>query len=173
MEPVVFLEKCSQVMISAVIQGIPDLNSKFERVLDAIDKPEIEPIVMAGARKMRGHVRRGAPKGHTGNLKRGVQAKKLQRRYGYPVAAVVQPNWKKAPHTRWVNEGIGHIRVPTEKARKLAPGSTWFWPGHGRVSNTGRMGANPFYKSAFDTYGSTVRAEVTAKVKAKIDGAIS
>jgi len=102
------------------LQGADKLVTSLGKTIDAIDKDKLDPIVLDAANALRAEIRKAAPKGKTGNLKRSLIRKKLPRKTGYPSAAVVRPNMKRAPHA-WLVE-YGHGGPHPAKAHP------YFWP---------------------------------------------
>jgi len=107
-------------MISMKLQGADKLALSINKTIESMEKSKMEPIVLWAANALRAEIRKAAPKGSTGNLKGGFIRKKLPRKTGYPVAAVVRPNYRRAPHAHLVEYGHG--------GPKPAGPHTYFWP---------------------------------------------
>lgn len=91
-----------------VVQGIPELSGKLERMRNELGPDVTEPILLRGAETMAAAVRARAPIGPTGNLRRGVVAKKLQRRENQP-AAIAAMDYRIAPHAHFLEAGTKNM----------------------------------------------------------------
>jgi len=132
-------------MFSVEVKGIVQAADKLSKAVDVLEKGKVEPIVLKGANKLRRFIRMNAPKGPTGNLKRGMQRKLLPRRIDYPVVGVVKPNYKIAPHTHLVEEGHGGPHP---------------------------AGAHPFFVPIAQSKGPVIQKEIMDEIKANLDKAL-
>ncbi len=142
-------------MISFKVTGIDKLTDSFEKTIDSVDKPKMEPHVLWGANKMRSKIRneiRRQKLRKTGNLSRGQIRKKLPRRFGYPAAAVVRPNWRKAPHSYFMNYGT------QERVQYKTTGR-----------EVGRVQPTYFFTATTDQHGSSIQQEVLNRIANDVD----
>ena len=91
-----------------VVQGIPELRGKLDQMKKQLGPDVTEPILFHGAEIMAEAVRGRAPIGATGNLRRGVVAKKLQRRGDQP-AAIAAMDYRIAPHAHFLEAGTKNM----------------------------------------------------------------
>ena len=94
--------------MTIAVMGIPELSGKLERMRKELGPDETEPILVRGAEVMANSVRGRAPLGPTGNLRRGVVAKKLQRRGDQP-AAIAAMDYRIAPHAHFLEAGTKYM----------------------------------------------------------------
>jgi len=67
-----------------------------------VDRKELLKVLNRAALRVKEEIKRDAPVGPTGNLKRSIQKRTLR---GEPPAVQVRSNFKKAPHTHLVVQG--------------------------------------------------------------------
>ena len=142
------------------MQGYSELEKKYKHLIEAVDERQMETALMKPARKLRNAIKAKAPRGKTGNLKRGVVAKKFKSKIkGHP-AVFVAMDYRKAPHANLVEFGTGGLRYPTSRAKKMKPGESWLTSSiNGRVvriKHTGRMPAQSYFRSTIDTQGQSI-----------------
>ena len=146
------------------MQGYSELEKKYKHLINVVDEKQMETALMKPARELQRAIRRKAPKGATGNLKRGVVAKRFKRKIkGHP-AVFVAMDYIKAPHANLVEYGTGGLRYPTEKARKIKPGESWLTTIGGkvvRIRHTGKMPARSFFRSTVDIQKSKIIDEIS------------
>ena len=97
-------------MATVHIEGVEDLVETIDRMIEGVKPSKIEPVLDKAAGKIAREVRARAPVGPTGNLKRAVKKKKLQRWFGSPAPVIVAIDRKKAPHAWLVTHGTSGIR---------------------------------------------------------------
>jgi len=91
-----------------MVQGIPELQGKLERMKNELNPDETEPILVRAAEIMANTIRARAPVGPTGNLRRGVVAKALQRREKQ-TAAIAAMDYRIAPHAHFLEAGTKYM----------------------------------------------------------------
>ena len=145
------------------MQGYSELEKKYKHLIEVVDERQMETALMKPARKLRNAIKAKAPRGKTGNLKRGVVAKKFKAKIkGHP-AVFVAMDYRKAPHANLVEYGTGGLRYPTKRAKKVKPGETWFvnLGGHiVEIEHTGRMPAKSYFRSTIDTKKGSITDEI-------------
>ena len=97
-------------MATVHIEGVEDLVETIDRMIEGVKPSKIEPVLDKAAGKIAQEVRARAPVGPTGNLKKAVKKKKLQRWFGSPAPVIVAIDRKKAPHAWLVTHGTSGIR---------------------------------------------------------------
>jgi HK97 gp10 family phage protein len=103
--------------IDIEIQGIEELEKQMENLIKSVDPDKVEPVLLDAARVVAKDAKRRAPKGKTGNLKKGIVAKKTRRKGGVSAAlglnvgeaapAITAIDFRKAPHAALVEFGHG------------------------------------------------------------------
>jgi len=88
------------------ILGMKQLEERFGKLELILDDKDIEDAFLAGARKFR-DVARSKVKVKTGNLKKGIVAKKFKTKIKGQPAAFVAIDRKIAPHAHLVEYGHG------------------------------------------------------------------
>jgi HK97 gp10 family phage protein len=122
-----------------------ELRAAINDVMGAMDDKEVANIMLEGAKVVKTAIKRGAPRGPTGNLKKAVKAKKAKRWQKHRPSAWAAVDRKKAPHAHLVENGHAVVM-----GGKLGEG--------GRV--VGHVPANPFVRRAAESTRSQVRAVV-------------
>jgi len=127
---------------------------EFHRTLLALAKSlpneKTEPVMMEGAKIIAAAAKANAPKGPTGNLKKGIKAKFLRQISNFPRSAAAVSN---APHDHLVEYGTAPRRQKTT----------------GRY--TGSMPAHPFFRPAVDANKGRVYRQIIDKFWDMILGA--
>ena len=134
------------------LEGYTELQKKFHNMIDIIDEREMNKALMRPVRKLRTAIRRAAPEGPTGNLRRGIVAGKFKPAIKGAPGFFVRVSGRIAPHAWLVEHGTGGLRYPTHKASKVKAGK-WLAAFNGIVrwiEHTGRMPANPFFRRTVD-----------------------
>ncbi len=130
------------VKMSVDIKGLDELERRIKSLRSALEAKEVEGILVEGARIIRDDAKRRAPLGPTGNLRRGVKAKKGKRRGKMYSTAFAAMDWKVAPHAYLVEYG------------------------------TSKMRARPYFRPAIDSMKDQVRQTVQAGVDKLLQEAI-
>lgn len=92
------------------IKGLEELNKKLTEVVKSLNPDKVEPVLSKGARQMSSAIRRNAPRGPTGNLKRSIKTKKLKPlAWNNPAASIAAIDRKIAPHA-WLVEHKGRSK---------------------------------------------------------------
>ncbi len=99
------------------IQGIEELEKQMESLIKAVHPDKVEPVLLDAAKVVAKDAKARAPKGKTGNLRKGIVAKKTKRRGGMTAAlglsageaapAITAIDFRKAPHAHLVEYGHG------------------------------------------------------------------
>lgn len=143
-----------------VIQGFEELEKKYKHLIEFVDEEKLETGLMEPAKKLKSAIRRKAPKGPTGNLRKGVVAKRFKKKVKGSPSVFVAMDYRKAPHANLVEFGTGGLRYPTSRAKKMKPGESWLTSSiNGRVlriKHTGRMPAQSYFRSTIDTQGQSI-----------------
>ena len=89
------------------IKGMEELGKTIAEMTKSLNPDKVEPILSKGARKMSSALRKNAPEGLTGNLKRSAKTKKLKPlTWNSPAASIAAIDHKIAPHA-WLVENRG------------------------------------------------------------------
>ncbi len=144
------------------LEGYAELQKKFRTMVDIIDEREMNRALMRPVRKLRTAIRRAAPKGETGNLRRGIVAGKFKPVIKGAPGFFVRASGKIAPHAWLIEHGTAGLRYPTHKARKVK-GGKWLAAFNGIVrwvEHTGKLRkpARPFFRSTVDARRNEVEA---------------
>jgi HK97 gp10 family phage protein len=131
------------------IEGLDDLDKQIEDLIKAMGPDEVEPILLTGAKKIKDYAKINAPLGPTGNLKKSIIAKTLQRRgsamnalgigAGNPAPAIAGIKSKIAPHAKFLEFG------------------------------TVKMAAHPFLRPAWDYNKDRVQLQIIRELQGKLD----
>ena len=99
------------------IEGIEELEKQMESLIKAVHPDKVEPVLLDAAKVVAKDAKARAPKGETGNLKKGIVAKKTRRKGGMTAAlglsageaapAITAIDFRKAPHAALVEFGHG------------------------------------------------------------------
>ena len=140
------------------IQGQAEFAATLLALAKCLPNDKVEPVLMEGAKVVAADAKRRAPKGPTGNLKKGIKAKKLKQIGAYPRSAAAVSN---AKHAYMVEYGSpGRYKKKTGKGvRKMG-------------SSSGPMPANPYFRQAVDTNTGPVQSQVMDGLGKLIDGAM-
>ena len=99
------------------IQGIDELEKQMQRLIGTVSADKVEPVLLDAAKVVAKDAKARAPKGETGNLKKGIVAKKTRRKGGVSAVlglnvgeaapAIAAIDYRKAPHAALVEFGHG------------------------------------------------------------------
>lgn len=143
------------------VSGVPELLESLRRLPDNLQKRVLRAWTMRKAREAAKAAQAAAPRGRTGNLRKGIAAKasgtaKLRRTGSLARAVVIGK--KPAYHFHWVNMGIS-------RSRQTETGA-----------NRGSMPANPFFQRSAQPILAQAQAEVgtdlAREVQRMLDAAI-
>lgn len=126
------------------VEGIEDLVEAIDRMIDGIKPDKIEPVLDKAAGKIAREVRARAPVGPTGNLKKAVKKKKLQRWFGSPAPVIVAIDRKKAPHAWLVVHGTSGVRKVDPPHYTILGGRSVL------ITQTGIMPPNRFFAEGIE-----------------------
>lgn len=140
--------------MSVVIEGMNELLRAFRDLPESLQTKVMSKWTLDNARRVAIAVARAAPKGKTGNLRKGIKAKKTGKakmnRLG-SIARAVATGFSPARHYNLVNVGSG----PRFHNRS------------GRYA--GRMPANPFAARAARPIVEQARADVNAGLARSVE----
>ena len=120
--------------------GTEDVIKQIKDLVKAVGPEKAEPILLKGARKLAKAIRAKAPPGPTGNLKKAVKTKQLERWGKNPAPAIAAIDRKRAAHAHLVEYGHALVRS-------------------GKV--IGHVPAHPFWRPAIDANFQGVLSDVT------------
>jgi len=89
------------------LQGVGELKKKFGEMIAIIDDRKTENELLKSANILKNDIKRRAPKGPTGNLKRSIVARIFKRKITNQPAAFVAVDYRIAPHAHLVEYGHG------------------------------------------------------------------
>lgn len=135
--------------ITVKLEGAEELKKQFQALAKSVHPDKVEPVLMKGARKLVKAIRDKAPRGPTGNLKKSIRAKKLERIGFNPASAIAAVDRKRAPHASLVEYGHALVR-------------------NGKV--IGHVPPHPFFRPAVDENHDRILAEVTGEIKKMVEG---
>lgn len=135
------------------VTGVPELLASLRRLPENLQKKVLKAWTMRKAREAAKAAQAAAPRGKTGNLRKGIAAKASGpgrlRKLGSLARAVVIGR-KPAYHFHWVNLGIS-------KARQTDRGA-----------NRGTMPANPFFQRSAQPVLSQAQADVQGELAREV-----
>jgi HK97 gp10 family phage protein len=129
------------------LEGVGELQAKIKELKGNLGNNKIEESLLDGATEIADEMRRLAPEGPTGKLKRSIISKLLSRIGDNPRTALAGVNRKKAPHAHLVEFGT------VERVQKTT----------GR--RTGHMPAHPFVRPAADANINRIYKEIVDKLE--------
>lgn len=127
------------------VTGVPELLASLRRLPENLQKKVLKAWTMRKAREAAKAAQAAAPRGRTGNLRKGIAAKasgSARLRKTGSLARAVVIGKKPAYHFHWVNLGIAGARQTEDGA------------------NRGSMPANPFFQRSAQPILSQAQAEV-------------
>ncbi len=133
------------------LEGAEELKKQFQYLVKSVHPDQVEPVLMNGARKLAKAIRDKAPRGPTGNLKKAVKAKKLERIGFNPASAIAAVDRKRAPHAGLVEWGHALVRA-------------------GKV--VGHVPPHPFFRPAVDENHGRILGDITKDLKKMVEGAV-
>lgn len=131
-------------MATVHIEGVEDLVETIDRMIEGVKPGKIEPVLDKAADKIAREIRARAPVGPTGNLKKAVKRKRLQRWLGSPAPVIVAIDRKKAPHAWLVTHGTSGVR------RVDPPHYTTLGGRPVLITQTGIMPPNRFFSEGIE-----------------------
>jgi len=139
--------------ISVEIQGKEAFEKTLLALAKALPNDKVEPVMMEGAKVVAAAARGKAPRGPSGNLKKGVKAKFLRQISSYPRSAAAAVDRKIARHAHIIEYGT--------KPR---------YQKSGRYTGIGP--AMPFFRPAVDANKGRIQHDIITKIGNMIDGAM-
>ncbi len=156
------------------LEGYDQLLKDLTMLANVLDDKEMENKLVERARGLRNKIRKAAPKGPTGNLREGVEAKRFRRKIRGNPGAFVRMNRKKAPHYHLVEFGTEGIRLPkgkvlhfkVESGAQFGGGSNEWLTGQQDifVRSVGPMPAKPFFRSTVDNEQENVQQGIVQDI---------
>lgn len=132
------------------IEGWEEFIDAVDKLVESIRPEKAEPILHKGAQKMTKALRENAPEGPSGNLKRAIKTKKLQRWGKGPAPSIAAVDRKIAPHVHLVEHGTSGVRPVDPPRIVMIDGKPV------KVTNTGRMPPNPFFRRTVESMTSSI-----------------
>lgn len=129
--------------ITFELKGQEELVRIIDRLIKGLHPDKVEPELKKGADIIAREVRRNTPKGPTGNLRKAVKVKKLQR-WGGPAPYICAIDRKKAPHAWLVTHGTSGVRPVNPPRRVVIDGQPAL------ITNTGVMPPNRYFADAVE-----------------------
>ena len=136
--------------ITVNVEGLPDLVQTIDRLIEGFPPAKVEPELHKGAKIMAAELKKTAPVGPSGNLKKAIVTRKLEARWKNPAPYIAAIDRKKAPHGWLVVHG-------TSGVRKVSPPRMVVIDGRPAViDNTGIMPPNRFFDKAVEAQTTEV-----------------
>ena len=132
--------------VTTSFEGWKELSDEFNGLIKNLGAEKVQPIIDKGAKTLQTAIKEKAPKGDTGNLKKGIKIIKLTRLADNPQSMLVKST---APHDNIVEFGT--------KPR---------YQKNGRY--TGSMPANPFFRPALDANKERIYRDMIESMKSLI-----
>lgn len=137
------------------VKGLKELEKRIREISKEVGPDKVEPVLMKAGRDLAKEIRRNAPVGPTGNLKRSIKTKKLKRIGNTPATVITAVDRKIAPHAHLVEFGTQGPRVP-KKAKVMYDKEEKKFYG----KEVGPMPANPFFRRTVDTQMPRIAKQV-------------
>jgi HK97 gp10 family phage protein len=134
-------------LFSVDVIGADEFHKFLVEMARSLPNEKVEPILMEGVKIVADAARANAPRGPTGNLKKGVKTKFLKQIGAYPRSAAAVSN---APHDHWFEYGTA------PRTQKTTGDST------------GAMPARPFFRPAVDANKGRVQDLIINKLWALV-----
>lgn len=96
------------------LEGLDQLEMKLKRLAGVIDDEALENRMLSGAELIKNDAVMRAPLGPTGNLRRGIVAKKFDRKIPGQPSAFVAVDYRIAPHAHLVEFGARGGQMPAK-----------------------------------------------------------
>jgi HK97 gp10 family phage protein len=156
------------------IEGIEELNRKFQVIVKATDKAAKESL-LSSANFVADRIRDKAPQGPTGNLKKSVRAKMLSEKSGYPFVAIAGVDRKIGRHAWLVEYGGSNVRFPggspwyfgKKKSAAMALNTPW-----GPRAYVGPMTPHPYFRPAIMETMPQVYSRLQKDIKREIEESV-
>lgn len=130
------------------VEGMDDLYKKLQELGKSVAPAVVEPMLMKGGKELQSAVRDKAPKGKTGNLRKGIKVKQLDRRGDNPRSVIVKST---APHDHLIEFGT------SERYQKTT----------GRYTGAGT--ANPFFRPAVLANRDRIYTEIVDGLRKSVE----
>jgi len=140
-------------------EGVGLLNRKFGKLEDAVSGKATEDDALKQAKVIAEDARSRAPLGPTGNLKRSLLARLLDKKGDNPRAALAGVDRKIAPHARLVEYGGTRPRK-SKKGKVLHSKKTGEF--FGKV--VAPMPAHPFFRPAVDAHKEGISGNIKKRI---------
>jgi phage protein, HK97 gp10 family len=130
------------------LTGFDDFYKQLDKLAKTLGPEIVEPILMDKGTQLGNIVRADAPQGKTGNLKKGIKVKQMQKRGDNPKSVIVKSG---DPVSHLVEYGT------SERYQKTT----------GRY--TGIMSAHPFFRPAVDANEGRLYNELFDELKKSVE----
>jgi HK97 gp10 family phage protein len=141
------------------MKGADELNKNILELTKTIAPEKVEPILHEGAKVVADAARANAPVGPTGNLRRGIVDKVLQRKgQDKPAPAMAGIDYRIAPHAHLVEFGTAE-RYPKKKTVLYDKSTGQFFGTH-----VGPMPAHPFFRPAWDDNKDRIEKQIIDQI---------
>lgn len=114
--------------VTLQVQGLDELKKRLQKLANAIEGSQVEQILLDAAQPIADQARAWAPEGPTGNLKRALLAKKLQRKGRKTAPVIAAVDRKIAPHAHLVEYGSQGRQHKSGKSTGSMPAKPYFRP---------------------------------------------
>ncbi len=91
------------------ILGLDELNQTLAELGKSLEADKVEPVLYDSAKIITEEVKKRAPVGPTGNLKRSIVTKKLRKIGNHPRPSIAAVDRKIAPHAHFVEFGTSKM----------------------------------------------------------------
>ena len=139
-------------------EGMAQFNAAIAKLIKTMDPEKVEPLLQKGAKVIADAAKAKAPKGPSGNLKKAIKVKRMERRGNQPAPYIAAVDRKRAPHAHLVEYGYPGIRIAKR--------------GRFKGKQFGRMPAKPFFRPAVDAKQGEVAFMVQAGLKKLVEEAV-
>ena len=148
-------------------EGLDEWLGTLERLAGSLEPSKVEPLFKRGAAIAAKEMRAKVPRGPTLNLHKAIKIKKLNRLSGEAAPYIAAIDRKIAPHAWLVIHGTSGVR-PVNPPRVVKIGGETV-----RISNTGRMPPNSFFRDAINNTQKEILFKLEIGIDKLIEEAIS
>lgn len=137
-------------MAEVVMTGVEEMERNIGKLLKAVGPDAAESIIRAASDLVADEIRRRAPVGPKGNLKRSIVSKVLRRKHSDRSApAIVAIDYRIGPHAHLVEYGHAGPKPGSKRTKR-----------------------HPFFRPGWDATKDKAMRLVEEKLKEKIEGAV-
>ena len=134
------------------VTGMEKIEENIGKIAQKMEPDVVEGVLLTHANILQQAVITNAPLGPTGNLKRGIVSKVMQRRGNKYAPALVAIDYRIAPHAHLVE--FGHIIERTRRGKSF-----------------GIVPPHPFFRPAWDSQRESMKVAIEEEIKSNIEGA--